>query len=609
MRRVCLLLISLALSIPLAQAAGDTRLWLSEESWLDGNNPQTVRRLRIGISVFAQPNLNDPIILQTVRTLRKAFPDTAVTVDQLWQQDLLEAIRAEKFDLVLSSAAFFFRARELGLKDLATVVHRKTPDPNSSEGAVIAVRSDREDLRTLDDLEGKILAVNLPRGLFNYDVAMGEVATGGWNWEQFFSREIRTDDYFKAAELVKSGKADVVFFKTCFLEQTGLINTGDFKVISEKTNGVIGCKTSTELYPNWTMAITASAPQTYASRIVQTLLSMPPVEPDGLHWDTATNFSSIDRLFRTLKVWHYDYLRDEWSLKRFLEAYRAYILAGLILFIALCGYSRLLKRMVEKRTAELSKALQEQRISERNAKAAMERLDALRRAGVAGQLSSIFVHEVRQPLEAILCYARGTHRLAERETLDRELLVRSVEKIEASAERIDSIVERVRSYAKRTTRRPVQVNLTALVDAVVEDFRSTGRVPQRLVTSLESNVKVLADPFEMQVLVHNLIRNASDAMKGDTEAPIEIALISSRSENICRLSVRDRGPQLSEAQVKAMSVPLSSTKNKGLGLGLAIIRSILEVYRGDLRFYSRPDGGLDAQVTLPLAADKAKDTP
>ncbi len=111
------------------QAANtDQRLWLSSAPWLAAQQKaDATRTLRLGVTVFASPNLNDPIIERTVEELRRKLPRTTVTVAQVWQDELAESIEAGRFDLVLSSASFYFAARPLGLKDLATVVHNATP--------------------------------------------------------------------------------------------------------------------------------------------------------------------------------------------------------------------------------------------------------------------------------------------------------------------------------------------------------------------------------------------------------------------------------------------------------------------------------------------------
>ena len=602
---LCLALLFFSLDTRPAQEAQpeeDARLWLSSEPWLttDDSGKNSKRELTIGISVFASPNLNDPIIERTVAELREKLPNVSISVAQLWQQDLYEALKENRFDLILSSASFYFSARELGLKDLVTVVHDITPFPNESEGGVIAVRSERTDFNAIADLQGKTLAVNKPRGIFNYHVVMGEIASRGYDWKKFFSNEVISSSYEDVAQQLRSNKADAGFFKTCFLEQSGLAQTGEFKVIEPKNTNRIACKTSTDLYPNWTLSITPRAPQEIAGRITQLLLQMPPMADSGLRWDIATDFSGIDHLFRTLKVWHYDYLSDEWSLKRFFTLYRAYIAPGIIIVLMLILHGWILEKLVRRRTRELTISMQKQQASEEKAKAAGERLETLRRAGVTGQLSSIFVHEVRQPLASIICYIRGTQRLAEKEVIDRDRLKMSLDRIESEAERVDTIVERVRAYSKRTARKREVVDISAIARKVVEDFGTARRLPQKIQTNIEDGILIMADAFEMRVLIHNLIRNASEAMGEKASKPIKVRLVKDAAAGMCRLTVRDYGPKLSEDKLEGLQVALHSSKADGLGLGLAIIRSILEAHHGEIRFTPQDPQGLLARVLIPL---------
>lgn len=489
------------------------------------------------MSVFALPNLNDPIIEHTVAELRRKLPHTVITVAQLWQDELADAVTNGHFDLVLTSASFYFAARQIGLRDLATVVQDATPFPNEAEGGVIIVRKDRKDLKTIDDLQGKRLAVNYPHGIFNYHINMGEIASRGHEWKHFFSDESHVGSYAEVTEEVRSGRADVGFLKTCILEQTELGFSGEFRVIEPREKTRIACAASTALYPNWTLSITPHAPQALAGLITSILLQMPPMAEGGLHWDVATDFSSIDRLFRELKIWHYDYLNGEWSV---------------------------------------------------------------RRAGVTGQLSSIFVHEVRQPLASIGYLVRGTQRLAEKDPFDHERLNQLLERIGHEIERIDTIVERVRSYSKRGSRKREAVNLSYIARAVVKDFSTSGRIPQTITTDIDEDIIVTADAFEMQVMIHNLIRNAAEAMGSDVSHPIEVSLKKDEAAGMCRLAVRDHGPKLTDEQLEGLQEALHSSKAGGLGLGVAIIRSILEAHQGDLHYTPLETGGLLACASLPI---------
>lgn len=584
-----------------AADADDERLWLSSQSWLQAPSPaETHRELRLGVSVFALPNLNDPIIEHTVAELRRKLPHTVITVAQLWQDELADAVANGHFDLVLTSASFYFAARQIGLRDLATVVQDATPFPNEAEGGVIIVRKDRKDLKTIDDLQGKRLAVNYPHGIFNYHINMGEIASRGYEWKHFFSDESHVGSYAEVTEEVRSGRADVGFLKTCILEQTELGFSGEFRVIEPREKTRIACAASTALYPNWTLSITPHAPQALAGLITSILLQMPPMAEGGLHWDVATDFSSIDRLFRELKIWHYDYLNDEWSVRRIVGKYWTWFMPVILLILILLTHGWIVERQVRRKTDELVAAARKQHSLEQQAQAAGERLEALRRAGVTGQLSSIFVHEVRQPLASIGYLVRGTQRLAEKGPMDYDRLNQLLERIGHEVERIDTIVERVRSYSKRGSRKREAVNLSYIARAVVKDFSTSGRIPQTITTDIDEDIVVTADAFEMQVMIHNLIRNAAEAMASDVSHPIEVSLKKDEAAGMCRLAVRDHGPKLTDEQLEGLQEALHSSKAGGLGLGVAIIRSILEAHQGDLHYTPLETGGLLACASLPI---------
>jgi two-component system sensor histidine kinase DctS len=116
--------------------------------------------------------------------------------------------------------------------------------------------------------------------------------------------------------------------------------------------------------------------------------------------------------------------------------------------------------------------------------------------------------------------------------------------------------------------------------------------------------QVFADPILMEQVLINLIRNAVDAMVGATrqEGSVgSIRIAAQRSgERFVRMDVEDSGPGLNGRTVEALSAPFYSTKSDGMGMGLAICRSVIEVHHGGMDAGSSSLGGARFSFTLPV---------
>jgi len=116
---------------------------------------------------------------------------------------------------------------------------------------------------------------------------------------------------------------------------------------------------------------------------------------------------------------------------------------------------------------------------------------------------------------------------------------------------------------------------------------------------------VVADAVLIEQVVINLIRNACDALGEQPEAPdrprtIEARTRSTPDQRFVRIDVRDNGPGLQGRRIEALCAPFYSTKTEGMGMGLAICRSILEAHQGALDATEAPGGGAWFSMTLPV---------
>ncbi|WP_443898532.1 histidine kinase dimerization/phospho-acceptor domain-containing protein [Parasutterella excrementihominis] len=150
-----------------------------------------------------------------------------------------------------------------------------------------------------------------------------------------------------------------------------------------------------------------------------------------------------------------------------------------------------------------------------------EALGKLQRLGTVSQISSLFAHELRQPLNAIRCYAYSLLKQTMKagSNLDKEKFASGLEEINEQAQRADEIIQKVRDYVKDKSRDLTQVDLDQILKKTIESF-SLGH-PDCEIQVQAVSAKVLGDPLEIELIISNLIKNAYEASVGKKAEPQE----------------------------------------------------------------------------------------
>lgn len=220
-----------------------------------------------------------------------------------------------------------------------------------------------------------------------------------------------------------------------------------------------------------------------------------------------------------------------------------------------------------------------------------------------GEMAAGFAHEVNQPLTAIANYARVSGRVMTKEKPDLSLLHETMEKIEAQSHRASEIIRRIRRFMKK----PATGKEILSVPALLEDTRQFAEVDMRnneggIEVHVEEGLPdVLADPVQVQQVALNFIRNALESTRaaGSSE-PVEVTACRCGQQCV-RVQVRDHGVGVSEEAEDKLFHPFFTTKEDGMGIGLATCRSLIQAQGGEIG-YERPDGeGACFYFTLPLA--------
>ena len=376
--------------------------------------------------------------------------------------------------------------------------------------------------------------------------------------------------------------------------------TGKLRVLAPPKGvdtSAVSCVASTRLYPAHSLSVMPTVTPELSRKLLVALLTMPATE-SGREWSVATDFHAVDKLLEDLRIGPYAYLRD-WTMSRFVNAFWPYLLILLLAVAGLAYHGWRLRVLVARRERELEEV--HVREVEQSQRIAM-----LQRAGAVGQLSSLIAHEVHQPLSAIRLFAEGLERRARAGTATNESVLKIAGRIAGQAERAGAIVDRVRDYAHQ--REPVfqRIRVADLVQHIRETYPKLEAKTEVIISREARHSEVRGSVLELELAVVNLIRNAVEAVRG-VESP-RVVLEVSCVGNKVRFEVSDNGPKLSEEKIRALASPISSEKPEGLGLGLSIVKHLVERHQGELVFHSgggAAGDGLAADIILPTASPDA----
>lgn len=231
--------------------------------------------------------------------------------------------------------------------------------------------------------------------------------------------------------------------------------------------------------------------------------------------------------------------------------------------------------------------------------------DLVRMARVSAidEMGAALAHELNQPLTALMLYLQAVERACAKHSAVNPMppgVLSILEKAVREAERAGSIIQRMRQFVEK--RDPVRrfIGLNPLIDEAIELTLLGSRPGSHIDRKLGSNLpKLLIDPVQIQQVVVNLVRNALEAVK---TCDRQVVTVSTRvSDGGVIMVVEDSGPGIKPEALEQLFKPFSSSKSRGLGLGLAISRTIAQTHGGDLTVDPGGGGrGASFKLTLPL---------
>jgi signal transduction histidine kinase len=246
------------------------------------------------------------------------------------------------------------------------------------------------------------------------------------------------------------------------------------------------------------------------------------------------------------------------------------------------------------------------RRSELEAQRLRQDLMHIGRVSAMGELTASLAHELNQPLTAILNNAQAAQLLLAAKVVNLETIGRILDDIVADDKRAAGVIHALRAMLKKGDSTYASLDLNDVISAVARLITSDAIV-RNVPISLELAAdlpRVRGNRIQLQQVVLNLALNGLEAMldsaPGDRTLVIRTALDATGT---VRVEVQDAGSGFDEKDVDRMFQPLYTTKAQGLGMGLAIVRTIVEAHGGRLEAINHEHGGATFQVTLPVDAE------
>ena len=555
-----------------------------------------VRVLRLGIMSFEGSSgftthikEEDKILSEIAQKLQTHLPNLKIQTRFYRMNDLMKAIAKKEVDIFLGSSGLFWQMKQHGVRDIASIVSSTAPNPNKGVAGVIFTRKDRKDINSLEDARGKVASAGLENMFLAYQLGFATIARQGNDPERFFSKIFHHDlPVLETVKQVRSGEADVGVLRACILESEFPDWQNYFKILNEQKDPEFKCAHSTDLYPNWTMAATSGLEPEVIKQLTQTLLNLPPDGEKQLAWSLVTDFEKVNQVARLLKTDAYSHLK-EWTIKRVWNEHKMLIACALLGFITFLFHVWRVENLVAKRTQALSDEIKRRVTAEKDAREIGNRLMLAHKLNIVSQLSTLFAHELKQPL-AVTQYSTDSMKiLLGQEHPDLEKLSKCRKSIEAQTEKMT----RVRSYTKSNQKRDKVFSLAPLVKNAVIRKRKYADIKLELP---QEDLQIMGEELEIELLLENLLNNSINA--SPKEEPIKVSI--RKEKNDCLLTISNGGEKLSEAEIKKLCQPLTTSRPSGLGLGISIIESISEAHYAKVSFLPNSEGGLTVKIAFPL---------
>jgi len=221
-----------------------------------------------------------------------------------------------------------------------------------------------------------------------------------------------------------------------------------------------------------------------------------------------------------------------------------------------------------------------------------------------GEVARRLAHEIKNPLTPIQLSAERMRRkyLGTMNEEDAEVLDRATHTIVQQVEAMKEMVNAFSDYARAPDMEIGLFSMDKLVSEVVELYRAQESGIDIVLTSDPTMPMIDADIGRVRQVLHNLVRNAIEALENTDDGQIDVHVSVAEIDHIeiMQIKVEDNGPGFEESSLGHVFDPYVTTKPKGTGLGLAIVKKLVEEHVGSIRAYNSSTGGAVINIRLPL---------
>ncbi|MBT5861634.1 MAG: HAMP domain-containing protein [Gammaproteobacteria bacterium] len=221
-----------------------------------------------------------------------------------------------------------------------------------------------------------------------------------------------------------------------------------------------------------------------------------------------------------------------------------------------------------------------------------------------GEVARRLAHEIKNPLTPIQLSAERMRRkyLGTMDEEEAQILDRATHTIVQQVEAMKEMVNAFSDYARAPDMDISRFDIDKLAHEIVDLYRAQENEVVIMLTSDPTIALVEGDAGRVRQILHNLIRNAVEALEGTTDGRIDVQIGDAEIDDIQMVQIRveDNGPGFKAGSASQIFDPYVTTKPKGTGLGLAIVKKLVEEHVGTIRAKNRSDGGAMINIHLPL---------
>jgi two-component system sensor kinase FixL len=255
----------------------------------------------------------------------------------------------------------------------------------------------------------------------------------------------------------------------------------------------------------------------------------------------------------------------------------------------------------------LIRDLTRQKQAEEEALRHREQMMHVSRLTTMGEMAAAMAHELNQPLSAIATYTAACVRLLDKGDEAQDDVVSALQEIGTQAHRAGEVIERMRDFTRGRELDRTVVSVGKIIDDILPlaELDARANRVQLTVDVAPDMPRIVADPVQIQQVILNLLRNGVDAMADMPEDGRQLRLTAFRdSDHSIRVDIGDRGHGVSDESRARLFTPFFTTKKAGMGMGLAISRSIITAHGGRLDCNNNADIGATFFFTLPTSIEE-----